>query len=141
MKIQSNVICAVSCSPKTTLLKIETVFAGKIFVVISAVFNFVSILTSLHHPSNIKHTLGYPVAQPLLCSIIPSPILADSGATHVLLRESVLPSLSHLTSPATLRPIPFTLPNLNLAATFIFLAFLSLSPFGLLLILPYSTLY
>ena len=43
-----------SCSPKTTLLKIETVFAGKIFVAISAVFNFVSILTSLHHPSNIN---------------------------------------------------------------------------------------
>ena len=54
MKIQSNVICAVSCSPKTTLLKIETVFAGKIFVAISAVFNFVSILTSFHHPSNIN---------------------------------------------------------------------------------------
>ena len=48
---------------------------------------------------------------PLLCSINPSPILADSGATHVLLRESVLPSLAHLMRPAQLPPIPFTLPN------------------------------
>jgi hypothetical protein len=46
-----------------------------------------------------------------LCSITPSPILADSGATHVLLRESVLPSLAHLMRPASLPPIPFTLPN------------------------------
>jgi hypothetical protein len=36
----------------------------------------------------------------LLCSVTPSPILADSGATHVLLRESVLPSLAHLMRPA-----------------------------------------
>jgi hypothetical protein len=47
----------------------------------------------------------------LLCSSTPSPILADSGATHVLLRESVLPSLSHLIHSATLQPMPFTLPN------------------------------
>jgi hypothetical protein len=38
----------------------------------------------------------YSTSPALLCSITPSPILADSGATHVLLRESVLPSLSHL---------------------------------------------
>jgi hypothetical protein len=48
---------------------------------------------------------------PALCAITPSPILADSGATHVLLRESVLPSLAHLMHPATLPPMPFTLPN------------------------------
>jgi hypothetical protein len=43
---------------------------------------------------------------PLLCSITPSPIiLADSGAIHVLLRESVFPFLSHLMHPATLPPI------------------------------------
>ncbi len=46
-----------------------------------------------------------------LCSITPSPILADSGAMHVLLRESVLPSLSHLMRPFTLPPMPFTLPD------------------------------
>ena len=50
-------------------------------------------------------------SEPLLCTITPSPILADSGATHVLLRESVLPSLAHLMRPATLPPMPFTLPN------------------------------
>ncbi len=38
----------------------------------------------------------------LLCFITPSPILADSGTTHVLLRESVLPSLTHFMRPATL---------------------------------------
>ena len=52
-----------------------------------------------------------PPTPALLCAITPSPILADSGATHVLLRESVLPSLSHLVHPATLPPMPFTLPN------------------------------
>jgi hypothetical protein len=49
---------------------------------------------------------------PLLCSVTPSPILADSGATHVIPpREFVLPSLAHLMRPATLPPMPFTLPN------------------------------
>jgi hypothetical protein len=46
--------CIVSCKPKTILLKVETVEAGKIFVAISAVFILVGILTSLHHPSNIS---------------------------------------------------------------------------------------
>jgi hypothetical protein len=40
----------------------------------------------------------------------PSPSLTDPS-THVLLRESVLPSLAHLIRPAQLPPMPFTFPN------------------------------
>ncbi len=36
---------------------------------------------------------------------------SNSGATYVLLRESVLLSLAHLMHPANLPPMPFTLPN------------------------------
>jgi hypothetical protein len=58
MKIQSNVICAVSCSPKTTLLKIETVFAGKIFVTISAVFALYE-SSSLHKLRSYRHSIRF----------------------------------------------------------------------------------
>ena len=77
-----------------------------------------------------------PPTPALLCAITPSPILADSGATHVLLRESVLPSLSP--TSCTLPPfhlclspypmVPSSPPNL--AVTSIFRASLSPSRFG-----------
>jgi hypothetical protein len=78
----------------------------------------------------------------LLCSIASSPILGDSGATHVLLREPALPSLSHLMRPFTLPPMPFTLPDGSILTAksgghlISLLAFPSLSIFGLPLIPP-----
>jgi hypothetical protein len=82
---------------------------------------------------------------PLLCSVIPPPILVDSGATHVLLRESVLPSFAHLMRPAHLLPCPSPFPMdrsspLDPADTFTSLAFPSLFRSGLPLILPSLTL-
>ena len=44
----------VSCNPKTILLNIETVEAGRIFVAMSAVFILLGILMSLHQPSKIS---------------------------------------------------------------------------------------
>jgi hypothetical protein len=84
-----------------------------------------------------------PSHPPLLCSITPSLILADSGATHVLLG-----SLYYLPSPISCtpphfhpRPSPSQMDSfpLNSVATFTFPAFLSLFLFGLPLTQPYPT--
>ncbi len=52
-------------------------------------------------------TMRYCVTE----DMVAGSFLADSGATHILLRESVLPSLAHLMRPAHLPPMPLTLPN------------------------------
>ena len=39
------------------------------------------------------------------------PLISDSGASHLLLRRSILPHLHHLFVPATLPPLCFSLPN------------------------------
>jgi hypothetical protein len=60
----------------------------------------------LKEVKGLTRTVGCYALSPLLPSI-----LVDSGATHVLLRESVLPSLAHLMRPAKIPPIPFPFPN------------------------------
>jgi hypothetical protein len=57
-----------------------------------------------------------PSPPALLCPITPSSIVADSGATHVLLNESILPSLAHLMHPRyssthALHPTQWVPPN------------------------------
>ena len=51
---ESVMNCKVSCSPRTILLKTDTVATGRIFVAMSAVFFFVSIFINLHQPSKMS---------------------------------------------------------------------------------------
>ena len=61
-----------------------------------------------HLPSTLNPTQPFPsivTPHPTLLVALSSPHIPDSGASHILLRSSSLPSLSHLFTPSPVPPI------------------------------------